>query len=161
MNDPYPRKTEGPWLPPYLYHHLIFLNLYFTKLIFELDFLSISNLIFAGYTGSKNQVKKSSSIIICFCLPGTSSALMAQLVLWHQTLLLFYFMVFFARNADQVITKLVHYDSSGETGDSVLSLLVGVKLEWVIASSGWNIHQLPWLTLLLVLGKSCVKQNSF
>ena len=26
------------------------------KLIFELDFLSILNLIFAGYTGSKNQV---------------------------------------------------------------------------------------------------------
>ena len=39
---------------------LDFLNLYFTKLIFELDFwtwyLSILNLIFSGYTGSKNQV---------------------------------------------------------------------------------------------------------
>ena len=29
---------------------------WFLNLIFELDFLSISNLIFAGYTGSKNQV---------------------------------------------------------------------------------------------------------
>ena len=28
----------------------------FMNLIFELDFLSISNWIFAGYTGSKNQV---------------------------------------------------------------------------------------------------------
>ena len=36
--------------------YLIFKNIYFTKLIFELDFLSIWNLIFAGYTGSKNQV---------------------------------------------------------------------------------------------------------
>ena len=41
---------------PLIYLYLIFLNLYFTKLIFELGFLSISNLIFAGYTDSKNQV---------------------------------------------------------------------------------------------------------
>ena len=33
-----------------------FYNLHFTKLIYELDCLSISNLIFAGYTGSKNKV---------------------------------------------------------------------------------------------------------
>ena len=47
-------------LSPYLSVLDFFLNLYFTKLIlnliFELDFLSIWNLIFAGYTGSKNQV---------------------------------------------------------------------------------------------------------
>ena len=33
------------------------------KVIFELDLLSIWNLIFAGYTSSKNQVQKSSSKI--------------------------------------------------------------------------------------------------
>ena len=43
-------------IKPPIYLYLIFLNLYLTKLIFELDFLSILNLIFAGYTGSKNQV---------------------------------------------------------------------------------------------------------
>ena len=32
------------------------------KLIFELDFLSISNLIFAGYTGSKSQVSNRQKI---------------------------------------------------------------------------------------------------
>ena len=41
---------------PPIYLCLIFKNLYFTKLIFELDFFSILNLIFADYTGSKNQV---------------------------------------------------------------------------------------------------------
>ena len=41
---------------PPIYLYLIFLNLYLMKLIFELDFLSIWNLIFASYTGSKNQV---------------------------------------------------------------------------------------------------------
>ena len=99
-------------------------------------------------SNSSPQALISSSIIICFCLPGTSSALVAQFVLWHQTLLLFYFMVFFARNTDQVITKLVHYNSSGETGDSVLSLLVGVRLEWVITSSGWNIRR--WASFKLL-----------
>jgi len=34
-----------------LFHEIDFLNL-----IFEFDFLSLWNLIFAGYTGSKNQV---------------------------------------------------------------------------------------------------------
>ena len=44
----------GNFPPIYLY--LIFLNLYLRILIFELDLLSILNLIFAGYTGSRNQV---------------------------------------------------------------------------------------------------------
>jgi hypothetical protein len=47
-------RHKGYYPPIYLY--LIFLNLNFTKLIFELDFLSISNSIFAGCTGSKNRV---------------------------------------------------------------------------------------------------------
>ena len=56
---------------PSIYLYLIFSNFYFTKLIFELDFLSIWNLIFESYTCSKNhvwnrqknQVQKSSSKI--------------------------------------------------------------------------------------------------
>ena len=45
---------------PPIYLYLIFeiciSQNWFLNLIFELDFLSILNLIFAGYTGSKNQV---------------------------------------------------------------------------------------------------------
>ena len=40
-----------------------FWNLYFTKLISELDFLSVSNLIFTAYVACKNQDLKSSSKI--------------------------------------------------------------------------------------------------
>ena len=42
--------------------------------------------------------------------------------MWKTSVTLFiqHFMAFFARNTDQVITKLVHYDSLGETDVSKL-----------------------------------------
>ena len=42
---------------PLIYLYLILKNLYFTKLIFELDFLFISNLIFTVCVACKNQVQ--------------------------------------------------------------------------------------------------------
>ena len=39
------------------YLNLILQNLYFTKLIFELDLLSISNLIFTAFVACKNQFR--------------------------------------------------------------------------------------------------------
>ena len=76
---------------------------WFLNLIFELIFWLFRTWFLQATQAVKIKLKNQ---VLCFCLPGTSSALMAQLVLWHQTLLLFYFMVFFARNTDQVITKL-------------------------------------------------------
>ena len=48
---------------PHVYLDLILKNIYIyiTKLIFELDFSSILNWIFAGYTDSKNQIQIPSS----------------------------------------------------------------------------------------------------
>ena len=48
-------RISPPHYPP-IYLYLIFLNLYFMKLIFELDFLCISNLIFTACVACKNQV---------------------------------------------------------------------------------------------------------
>ena len=54
-------KVNSVNTPP-IYLWLIFLNLYFKNFIFELHFLSISNLIFTACVACKNSVRKRQKI---------------------------------------------------------------------------------------------------